>query len=287
MKWTNFHSHTNYCDGSDSPEVFLQQALNSNIAKYGFSGHAPVDFSAEWCIKSNQIVAYLSEIELLRKKYSGQIDVFKGLEIDFFHDLKGRAAALAQKHNLDYFVGSVHFVDSFPDGTRWDIISKSQDFKQGLLLIFGNDGRKFVERYFQLISEMATYEKPDIIGHIDLIQNLNVDGFLFDDESDWYNIATNNALDAILASGSIVEVSTRGLYKKRISGLYPAIPLLKKILVRRIPITLNSDCHQPAEVVSHFEYAVQLLLQLGFNQLQVMSEGAWQGVEFTEKGLYL
>lgn len=287
MRWTNFHSHTHFCDGSDAPEAYALAAIQNNMAVYGFSGHAPVNFHAEWCIKEEQIQNYFEEIERLHIKYAHQITIYKGLEIDFFPDSLGRAKLLAQKYKLDYFVGSVHYVDAFADGTRWDIISKSQDFNQGLAEIFKGDRKKFVQRYFELITLMATHEQPDIIGHIDLIQNLNQKNELYDETAQWYTDATQKALDAIKEAGSIVEVSTRGLYKKRTLGLYPAYSLLQRIAEMNIPVTINSDSHQPSEVSSEFPFAASVLQKAGIKYVKVKTPVGWNDFEFSKEGIFI
>jgi len=59
-------------------------------------------------------------------------------------------------------------------------------------------------------------------------------------------------LGMIRNAGSIVEVNTRGLYKKRSDSLFPGPAILKKILALGIPITISSDAHKPHELSLFF-----------------------------------
>ena len=40
MKKTNFHTHTTWCDGKDSPETVILAAIGKGFSAIGFSSHA-------------------------------------------------------------------------------------------------------------------------------------------------------------------------------------------------------------------------------------------------------
>ena len=40
MKRSNYHTHTLFCDGSDSPEELVLEAIRLGCPEIGFSGHS-------------------------------------------------------------------------------------------------------------------------------------------------------------------------------------------------------------------------------------------------------
>ena len=62
MSWTNYHSHTNYCDGTNTPEDYIRKALELEMPTYGFSSHAPIPFfDCKWAMKMDDLEGYCGE----------------------------------------------------------------------------------------------------------------------------------------------------------------------------------------------------------------------------------
>ena len=87
MKWTNYHSHTHYCDGKGEPELYVKSAIQKGMYAYGFSGHSPVPFESGWNMKFEKLTTYLNEIKALKIKYNDQLKIYLGMEIDYVKDL--------------------------------------------------------------------------------------------------------------------------------------------------------------------------------------------------------
>ena len=75
----NYHTHTTFCDGSDSAEAVVQEAIRKDFTHLGFSGHMDpgvfMDFQA-----------YTAEICRLQAAYRGKIDILRGAELDNVYD---------------------------------------------------------------------------------------------------------------------------------------------------------------------------------------------------------
>ena len=101
----NFHTHTTWCDGSDSPEAVIQAAIARNFDAIGFSSHAMLPENVlDWVLTPEKALAYAAEIRSLAAKYADRIRVFCGVE--------------AQEDSIGLFeVGMIHFhefsVDTF------------------------------------------------------------------------------------------------------------------------------------------------------------------------------
>lgn len=276
--WSNFHTHSHYCDGKGALRDYLAVAVKSGVKYLGFSSHAPISGDCPWCLKAADLPDYLAEIESLRADFP-QVELYKGLEIDY---VPGSIAPKDFADQLDYTVGSIHFVDAFK-GKRWEIDSTSDVFRTGLSEIFGNDIRKAVGRYYALTREMIRQSPPDILGHLDKIK-MNAEHIFFDETEPWYRDQIDETLNTIVTSGTIVEVNTRGLYKKKTATPYPSPWILERISDAGIPVMLNSDAHHPEDLTREFELTLSLLKDTGFKQLSVLCGGHWREIPIEAYG---
>lgn len=279
--WSNFHTHNQYCDGKGDLMEYVQRARERGFISLGFSSHAPLPFEAKWCMKMNALSFYLNEIHILRKSIDN-IELYAGLEVDF---IPGITSPSMFREKLDYTIGSVHFVEEFPDGARWEIDAQHADFLKGLDKIFKNDIQDAVVRYFEITREMVLTDCPSIIGHIDKIKIQNIDNKFFAESDAWYRDEVIKTLDVVAAAGPIIEVNTRGIYKKRSATTYPGPWVLRFMYEKGIPITLSSDAHHPDEINNHFSETAELLRKIGFKKISVLHEGQWQQYEFNEHGI--
>ena len=46
----DFHIHTCYCDGKNTPEDIVNEAISRGMKKLGFSGHTYVSFEKDACM---------------------------------------------------------------------------------------------------------------------------------------------------------------------------------------------------------------------------------------------
>lgn len=287
MKWTNYHSHTSFSDGSSIPEEYIVQAIEKGIVAYGFSCHAPVDFPCQWTIDKQEIKQYLDEISELKEKYKGQIEIYKSLEIDYFPGNPLSKPEIYKELHLDYTIGSVHFVDNLKNGEAWNIDTSKRIFDDGMVEIFNGDGKAAVIRFYDLTMEMLEVMNPTIIGHLDKIKMFNTNNMYFTENEPWYLDKVEQVLGKIAEKGTIVEVNTRGIYRSKTHDHYPSDMILKRCKELDIPVTINSDCHKPAEVSLGFAEAASLLLDIGYAHVSVLTNNEWQAAKLTEEGIVI
>src|SRR5690349_10901605 len=115
--WSNFHTHSKYCDGKGEVTSYISKAEELNMMSLGISSHAPLPFSNPWCMKPENLEDYLSAISAA-KATSNAVEIYAGLEIDY---IPGIISPDDFRNKLDYTLGSIHFVEQFEDGTRWEI----------------------------------------------------------------------------------------------------------------------------------------------------------------------
>lgn len=285
MPWTNYHSHTYFCDGKYPPSYYASEAHRQNFIAYGFSSHVPLPFDCHWCMREDSLDRYYAEVRKLKQRWEGELQLYYGLEVDYIPGVIGPQNPFIRDLALDYCVGSVHFVGARADGTRWEIDGAHQPFLDGLKELFGNDIRRAVQQYYEQIRQMVTEERPAVVGHLDKIKIQNQYTPLFDEAEDWYREAILQTLRSIASEGLVLEVNTRGLYKKRALETYPGQWTLEQAFQLGIPVTLSSDAHHPREISGYFAETAQRLHQIGYRQLHVLWNGTWQPLPFDASGI--
>ena len=150
-------------------------------------------------------------------------------------------------------------------------------YDEGIEKLFNGDGRKAVTAYYRQLQEMIADHIPDIIGHADKVKMYNR-GRYFSESDTWYIRLVDETLHLIKEKGCVVEVNTRGLYKKRSDSLFPGDAILRKIHDMKIPVCISSDAHKPIELSLLFSETRKLLLDLGFKSQWVLSKGKWKEV---------
>lgn len=276
MKWTNYHMHSHYCDGQGQLASYVRKAIEKHMYAIGFSGHAPVSFKSDWHMPSDQLENYISEIEFLKQQHE-DIKIYAGLEVDYIPGQTGPGDYADR--NLDLIVGSVHYTGQFEDQVNCSIDDTVEEFKRGLELIFNNDIRKLVTRYYEIVIEMVKNDPPHIIGHLDIIKKLNSANRFFHEEEGWYEDMTSEVIKAIATSDCIVEINTRGYYKGLTKEFYPGKEILKKCFEANLPVTISSDAHHPDEITLNFEDAASLLQDTGYREIYIFDEGKWRAIQ--------
>jgi len=178
-----------------------------------------------------------------------------GVECDFVPGAEGRTAAMLEARDFDYVVGSVHFVgdgDAAVDHDGFDVWD-------------GSDAEEVWTRYFDHFDRCARSGLFDILAHPDLVKVWGRDRPL--PEGDLRRFY-EPAVEAILAGGSAVELSTAGL-RKPVGELYPARSFAELVVEAGVPFALSSDAHLPEQVGFAYDEALAFLDELGVEEIAV------------------
>lgn len=283
MQWTNYHGHCDYCDGQGKIEDYVLKAIELNMAAIGISSHSPVPFPTDWNMPRHRFDDYCAEIDQLKAKYRGQIQLYKALEVDFIRDMMSVKTPYIRSANLDYTVGSVHFVGSFDHGEHWAIDSPAPLFKQGFESIFHNDIKQLATTYYHLQNKMLETATPTILGHLDKVKMYNKSLVNFDEEAVWYKSLINETIALAVEKGVIIEINTKTIFRD--NHLFPGEESFKLLKDLGAKITINSDCHHPDKLTLGFEEVASILLKHGINHLFELIDGKWQPIALTNKGL--
>lgn len=280
MQHYNFHTHSVYSDGKSQPREIVEEAVRQGFVSIGFSEHSPLPFDNNFSVKGDRMPNYVAEIGQLREEFKDKIDVCCALEADYITGVSEAFSVTKEKYHLDYMIGGVHLVGQsadpdriwFIDGPKWEV------YDDGLQKFFGGDIRKAVRRFYEQSNEMIENEQFDIIAHFDKIKMHNRERYFHEDEP-WYRRLALETLDLIRQKGLIMEINTRGKYKKRYDGFYPSPWLLSEANNMGIPAVISADAHHFSEISLEFVAAEEALKRAGYRSVAFFKDGRW-----TERG---
>ena len=260
MQNFNLHTHSIYSDGKSTPREIVEEAVRQKLTKLGFSEHGPLPFDNNFSVKTDQMPAYVAEIAQLKEEFKDKIEIRCGLEADYIPGVSEPFAMTKEKYHLDYLIGGVHMVGHsvnpeelwFIDGSKWEI------YDEGLMRFFNGDIQKGVRCFFDQTNAMIEHEEFDIIAHFDKIKMHNRDRYFHEDEG-WYRKLALETLDLIHQKGLIMEINTRGIYKKRHNGFYPSPWLMTEAHKMGVPMIISSDAHHYSELTLEFDSAEEAL----------------------------
>lgn len=275
MILANYHTHSTFCDGTDEPRAYIEEAIKQSLKVLGFSSHAPLPFQCGWTIPVDSYPLYLQTIQSLKSEYREHLDILCGLEIDYIPELWPQIKSLVKPEQLDYFIGSIHFVDCFNDGTPWSIDGSHEEFYKGWKEIFNFDSHALTHKYFEYTRRMIKEMQPPIIGHLDKIKMQHQPDCFIPDTDPLYRKELMHTLEEIASSGCKVEINTRGVYRRQEHDFYPGKWVLQEMYHLNIPVVINSDAHRPHEITLLFKESVAQLQQIGYKKFNYLSTKGW------------
>ena len=238
----NFHTHTTWCDGKDTPEAVVESALAKGFDAIGFSSHVSFPEATPFVLGPTRGPDYADEIRLLKAKYAGRIAVHLGAEADYIPGVTAPEKARYAHLGLEYLIGSIHYVIA-EDGGRVPVDHTPDLLRDGLRDHFGGDVEKYIRTYFRQQRDMVTKFDFDVVGHLDLVRKFNVKHPYFDENAAWYREELEKTADAVAASGKIAEVNTGAISRGWMDDAYPSRPFRDLLRARGVRFVLSADAH--------------------------------------------
>jgi histidinol-phosphatase (PHP family) len=274
--------HTHFCDGGEAPVKYVHAAIEKGLTSLGFSAHAPAPFECNWALPLHRLNNYVNEIQELKETFKSKLQIYLGLELDYFPDIVSYSRNLLQSGPFDYFIASVHFIDQYPDGRRWTIDGPNEEFRKGFAEIFQNDAITVTRKFFEYTRKMIADLNPPVIGHIDKLKMQYRPGSFIPEDHSIFKEELIKTLEVAQKAGSIVEINTRALYKNRGKTFYPGQQVFKEMNELGIKVTVNSDAHLPHEITSEFDAAFKALSSAGFTEHYILMDNQFQAVKIPQ-----
>jgi histidinol-phosphatase (PHP family) len=184
------------------------------------------------------------------------VKIRAGIELDNdpAHSSAGRRWIEKHWDELDFVLGSVHFLDR-PDQMFDSVPNGAEQFS-------GSDIDAIYEDYFRRIREMAGSGLVDCLAHLDLIK---IHGHR--PASDVQALASST-MEFIRARDLAIELSTAG-WRKPVNELYPSDSLIELALAHGIPLTTASDAHSHVQLAENYERLAEKVRAFGIANICV------------------
>ena len=255
---SNYHTHTFYCDGKDSPEDMVLSAIDLGFSNLGFSGHQFSVQDADYAMSPENEVKYRADVRALQEKYGDKINVFLGIERD---------SCCEATEGFQYVIGSTHHIEN--DNTWLNIDESPHVMEDAVKEHFDGDYMAYAEAYYDFESQVLIRTRGQIVGHFDLVAVFNEGNKYFDERDSAYRkwaIRSAERLvecyvkdkdlrvlpdgfpeelgEVIYKTGMpIFEINTGAMAKGRRSVPYPAPFIIEHLAEMGVPFVINSDCH--------------------------------------------
>jgi histidinol-phosphatase (PHP family) len=259
----NYHTHTTYCDGNNTPEEVVVAAIEKGFYSLGFSGHAYTSYDLRYCMKDT--LGYIKEINKLKKKYADKIQIYLGIEEDSAH--------YVNRSDFDYILGSCHY---FHVGDNHYPIDSDYDCFKKCLEVFKYDITKLSEHYYSHFVDYISKRKPDIVGHFDLItkyDEIDVMRFLNNPE---YIKVSEKYMEIASQNDVIFEVNTGAISRGYRTLPYPQENLLYILKKNNGKVILSSDSHSIDTLDFYFTDAEKILRDVGFDHVYELDKGMFK-----------
>lgn len=257
----NLHQHTTFCDGQNTPEEVVLEAIAKGFGAIGFSGHCYMPYG-EYSMTLEVTEVYKKEINRLKTVYGDRIDVFCGLEFDM--------CCPQPPTGYDYVIGSLHGLRF--DGVDYEFDGHLGDFMGMINNHCHGDGMFFAKEYFRQLAMLPEFGKCDIIGHFDLISKHREHADLFDWQSKEYRYAAIEAAEALAGKIPYFEVNTGGVARGYRTTPYPDPFLVKELKRLGFGAVISSDCHNKALMDFGFAQAEQMLRACGYQEKYILTQ---------------
>ncbi|BBI32275.1 histidinol-phosphatase HisJ family protein [Cohnella abietis] len=180
-----------------------------------------------------------------------------GVEADYFPGGEAELKELLDKYELDYVIGSVHFLN----GWGFDNPETKETYESKDLL-------DLYKHLFEHVKSAANSGLFDIIAHLD---NLKVFNYRPDEQA---MIGLYDDVAAALKKANVAsEINTGLAYRYPVKEMCPSPTFLSKLYEHGVPITLSSDSHYPDDIGTLLDEAIVLAKQTGYKEIVYFEKG--------------
>lgn len=257
---SNAHTHSRWCDGLDAIPDMVEAARALGFVSLGFSSHARQGFDPAYSMAPDAQAGYFAELRALQGE-PGLPRLWAGLELDALAHPDCRREAFA---HADYVIGSAHYLCESYGGAPVAVDGDPVLLRRYVDEVYHGDGLAMARDFFAIEVNALLRDRPQIIGHFDLLRKYAARLSLFDEADPAYRRLALSALEQAFPCGGVLEINTGGMARGYMTTPYPTLELLCAWRELGGSITLTSDCHDRRYLAHAFPQAVALARQAGF-----------------------
>lgn len=257
---SNAHTHSRWCDGLEAIPDMVEAARALGFVSLGFSSHARQGFDPAYSMAPDAQAGYFAELRALQGE-PGLPRLWAGLELDALAHPDCRREAFA---HADYVIGSAHYLCESYGGAPVAVDGDPVLLRRYVDEVYHGDGLAMARDYFAIEVNALLRDRPQIIGHFDLLRKYAARLSLFDEADPAYRRLSLSALERAFPCGGVLEINTGGMARGYLTNPYPTLELLCAWRELGGSITLTSDCHDRRYLAHAFPQAAALARQAGF-----------------------
>ena len=263
----NYHIHTIYCDGKNTPEEMVLSAIEKGMFALGFSGHS-YQLEEDYGMTPEGYRKYREEVLALKEKYADKIDIFLGIEQD--------SLSLPTEDKYDYVIGAVH---GFYKGEHYLSVDHMPEIMENNVhKYYDNDYYTYIEDYYRVLADRVLKCRPDFIAHFDLVAKFNQGNKYFDESGERYQSAALTAMEQLAKAEIPFEINTGAICRGYRDIPYPAPFLLKRLHELGGRIILSGDTHSKENLLYGYEMATEVAKKSGFTTAVVITKEGMKDV---------
>ena len=273
MQKFSLHTHTIGFDGKNTEEEMLLQASDVGLKQLGFSNHfivhnnitnAPMYayakkgnynsiYSSSFEEAIEKFVVHYQKIDELKK--NSDIQILKGMEVDFFDTLKWREGFEKALKILkpDYLIGSAHFVE------QDNILYNSHDIKA----MPKEQQNMMMHKYWQNQRALANSKLFTFVAHLDLLKKVGLG------QEQMWEVDEYTTICEIKKSGLAIELNTSAFNFG--DEPYPGKRILKMIAEQNVPVLISDDAHNTLRIGANFDRAEEIARNCGITNFKQLT----------------
>ncbi|MCX6642272.1 MAG: histidinol-phosphatase HisJ family protein [Candidatus Bathyarchaeota archaeon] len=249
----DYHVHERH-SGDASAEImdYVAVAEKLGIIEIAFTTHLiTIGPDVEISVRPQDILEYINEIEKAQKGTS--VRLLTGLEVDFFPEDERNIERILSEHDLDFVLGSTHYVNGVDIGDPKCIkeFFSSRSFSEG------------VDEYYRVWRQAVESGLFDVMAHPDYWKKFV---HLFRNPPMWSEFGDEvySAIDALKKHHVGIEVNTSGV-RHGTGGFFPMQEFLIAARAAGVnTVTIGSDSHVADTLGYGWREAVRQLKLAGF-----------------------
>lgn len=277
------HSHSgDFCQhASGTLEEMLEAAISAGHKVFCLTEHMPRLDSGHLYpeeVTSNTSVQdladtfdrYYHRAKEAQVAYKDRIQVVVGFETESitpqYYDYVNQ---LKNKYDFDMIVGSVHHVHEVPIDYSREAFDKCIELNKSNPTVEG-----VFSTYFDAQYDMLVQNKPEVVGHFDLIRLMAPPEYqtkpLKDDADVWKKVVRN--VRQAVNQGSLFEINSAAI-RKGWETPYPARDVAELIIEEGGKFCLSDDSHTTQHVAQNYPKCFDYLRSLGVTEVSYVLPG--------------
>ncbi len=259
--FADFHTHTVFSDGKNTVRECVDAAAEKGLAALGISDHSFTPFDVRYCMRpATNMEAYESTVraEIKRAREEWNLPVYLGIEWDYGSENRFDA--------YDYRIGSVHYI--LREDRMYPVDSGLAHQLRCIEEEFHGNKLDYIKAYFEEVVEHARRNRPDFMGHFDLLTKHGH----FDETDPAYLAVATEAMAETLSYVKVFEVNAGAIIRGLKTEPYPNPVLLKTLHRLGGKVILSSDAHTADKQTFGFPAFCTLLADIGFTHVMQLTD---------------